>query len=170
MPLTLTQEVRRRTHGVAMLPWIGAAGLAAAVGVAYFLAAHLSLALLGVDGVAIFWPAAGVPAGVLIVSGRDARWPVAIGVAVATVAANLMVDRSVWSAMAFALCNAGEALFTAWLIKRYAGSDFSLGRLRSVLGFLMAAVAATLASGIAGALAYKLFHSPLAPFLTIWQH
>jgi PAS domain S-box-containing protein len=171
MLLTLTPEVRRWTHTVSIPRWIGAAGLAIAVGAAYFLAAHLSLALLAEpDGVAVFWPAAGISAGLLIALGRDARWPVATGVAAATVAANLLGDRDVWSAAAFALCNAGEAALAAWLINRYLGSDFSIGRLRSVFGFLAAAVAATAASGVGGAAAYKLFHSPAVPILTSYQH
>ena len=66
----------------------------------------------------------------------------AVGTIVATIVANLMGDRNVWSAIAFALCNAGEALLTAWLIERYFGSDFSLDRLRHVLGLLAAAIVA----------------------------
>jgi HWE histidine kinase len=61
--------------------WVGSIGLAVAVGVAYFLAARLSLALLTKpDGVAVFWPASGVAAGVLIGLGPAARLPVAAGV------------------------------------------------------------------------------------------
>jgi hypothetical protein len=48
--------------------------------------------------VAVFWPAAGVSSGVLIALGRDARLPVASGVMVATIVANLMGDRNVWNA------------------------------------------------------------------------
>ena len=141
--------------------WIRAIGLAVALGVAYFLAARLSLFLLTKpDGVAVFWPAAGVATGVLIALGRDARWPVAVGTMVATIVANLTGDRTVWSSIAFALCNAGEALLTAWLIERYFGSEFSLGRLRHVLGLLAAAAVGTVASGIGGTVAYKLLHSP----------
>src|SRR5579871_5783616 len=52
--------------------------LAVIVGVAYFLSARLSLFLLTQpDGVAVFWPAAGVSAGILIALGRGARWPAA---------------------------------------------------------------------------------------------
>jgi PAS domain S-box-containing protein len=168
---TLTQEVRRRTRGVAIPPWIGAAGLAAAVGAAYFLAAHLSLALLvESDGVAVFWPAAGISAGVMIALGRDARWPVASGVAVATVVANLMGDRNIWISTVAALSDAGEALLAAWLIERFFGRDFTLGRLRNVLGLLVAAIAAAAASGIAGAPAHKLLHSPAASVWITWQH
>jgi integral membrane sensor domain MASE1 len=78
--------------------------------------------------------------------------------------------RNVWSATAFAFCNAGEAVLTAWLIERYFGSPFSLDRLRNVLGFLAAAVVATATSGIGATVAYKLFHSPTAPVWTTWQH
>src|SRR6266436_3274452 len=167
----LSQEVHRRTRADTTLPWIGAIGLAIAVGIAYFVAAHLSLALLAKpDGVAVFWPAAGVSSGVLIALGRDARLPVASGVIVATIIANLAGDRNVWSATVFALCNAGEALLTAWLIERYFGSGFSLDRLRNVLGLLAAAVVATAASGIGGMVTIKLFHSPTAPIWTTWQH
>ena len=62
----------------------------AAVALAYFFTARLSLALLEpVDGVAVFWPAAGVASGILIALGSAARWPVVVGVIAATIAANL---------------------------------------------------------------------------------
>jgi PAS domain S-box-containing protein len=151
--------------------WIRAIGLAAAVGIAYFLLARLSLALLSnPDGVAVFWPAAGVSAGVLITVGPDARWPVAAGAIVATVVANLLGDRNIPSVIVFALCNAGEAIITAWLIQRRFGLSFDLDRLSHVLGLLGAAAVATAISGIGGTLGYVLFHSSTAPILTIWQH
>ena len=54
--------------------------LTVGVAIAYFLAARLGLALLTKpDGVAVFWPAAGVSAGLLIALGPSARWPVVIG-------------------------------------------------------------------------------------------
>ena len=60
--------------------WVISIGLAIAVGVAYFLSARLSLVLLTKpDGVAVFWPAAGVAAGVLIALGLAARLPVVAG-------------------------------------------------------------------------------------------
>jgi PAS domain S-box-containing protein len=151
--------------------WLRLIGLAAAVGVAYFLAAQLSLGLLTKpDGVAVFWPAAGVSSGVLIALGRDARWPVAAGAIVATIVANLMGDRNAWASIAFALCNAGEALLTAGLIEHYFGPDFNLDRLSHVLGLVAAAIVGTATSGVGGTVAYRLFHSPDAPILTTWQH
>ena len=69
--------------------WVSSIVLAIAVGVAYFLAARLSLALLTKpDGVAVFWPAAGVATGVLIALGPGARLPVAVGAMAATIVAN----------------------------------------------------------------------------------
>ncbi|MGA8421805.1 MAG: MASE1 domain-containing protein, partial [Pseudolabrys sp.] len=88
--------------------WVNWIGLAVLVGVAYFLAARLSLLLLTKpDGVAVFWPASGVAAGAMIALGSRARLPVAVGAAVATIVANLMGDRTLLSAVVFALCNAG---------------------------------------------------------------
>src|SRR5262245_61954466 len=151
--------------------WLASIRLAVAVGVGYFLAARLSLFLqTQPDGVAVFWPAAGISSGILIAFGRDARWPVAVGVIAATIAANLTSDRTIWSSSAFALCNAGEALLVAWLIERYVGRDFSLGRLRHVAALFAAAIVGTAISGMGGAAAYKLLHSPDVPALITWRH
>src|SRR5262245_49669686 len=71
-------------------PLMGAIELAIAVGVTYFSAAQLSLALFAEPGgVVLFWPAAGISSGVLIALGRDARLPVIGGAMVATIAASL---------------------------------------------------------------------------------
>jgi PAS domain S-box-containing protein len=148
-----------------------AIGLAVITGVAYFLAARLSLFLLTQpDGVAVFWPAAGVSSGILIAFGRNARWPVAAGVIAATIAANLTSDRTIWASIAFALCDAGEALLTAWVIERVIGPNFSLDSLRHVIWLLVGATIGTGSAGVAAAVAYKLLHSPDTPMLTTWQH
>src|SRR4029453_5571427 len=85
--------------------WVGPIGLAVAVGIVYFVAARLSLALLTKpEGVAVFWPAAGVSAGALIALGSRARWPVVVGTMAATIMANLSGDRNLPSAVLFALC------------------------------------------------------------------
>jgi hypothetical protein len=61
MRQSLAQEVHRRIRADVTVPWIGSIGLALAVSITYFFAARLSLALLAEpDGVAVFWPAAGV--------------------------------------------------------------------------------------------------------------
>src|SRR4051794_38880208 len=110
--------------------WLGPVGLAVGVGVAYFFAAQLSLVLLTKpDGVAVFWPAAGISAGTLVALGSAARLPVTLGVMAASALASLLGDRSTPAAIVFALCNAGEPLLVAWLISRRFGDDFRLASL-----------------------------------------
>jgi PAS domain S-box-containing protein len=168
---SLRGQVQSRLSAAAKPAWVGAIGLAVAVGAAYFLAARMSLVLLTKpDGVAVFWPAAGVAAGVLIALGPSARWPVAAGAMAATIVANLLGDRTLPGAIVFALCNAGEALLAAGLISHYFGPVFSLGRLRDVMGLLGAAIVATAVSGVGGTIGYLLFHPSSTPALTTWQH
>jgi signal transduction histidine kinase len=165
------QVQHQLSTGIDLTRWVGSIGLAVAVGIAYFAAARLSLALLAnPEGVAVFWPAAGVSAGALIALGSRARWPVVVGTMAATIVANLSGDRNLWSAVLFALCNAGEAVLTAWLIGHYFGSDFRLNKLRNVLGLAAAAIIGTAISGIGGAIVFKLLHSTTTPILTTWQH
>ncbi len=147
------EDARRRLPAAVdpMRQWVGSAGLAVAVGIAYFLAARLSLALLTrPDGVAVFWPASGVAAGVLIALGPGVRVPVAVGAMVGTIAAGLLDPRfgMVVDTLFFALLNAAEALITAGLIERYFGPRFSLNSLRQVLGLLAAAIVGTAISGV----------------------
>ena len=172
MRQNLRRQVRHElSTGIDLTRWVGSIGLAVAVGIAYFVAALLSLALLAnPEGVAVFWPAAGVSAGALIALGSRARWPVVVGTMAATIVANLSGDRNLWSAVLFALCNAGEAVLTAWLIGHYFGSDFRLNKLRNVLGLAAAAIIGTAVSGIGGAIVFKLLHSTMTPILTTWQH
>jgi signal transduction histidine kinase len=151
--------------------WVGSIGLAAAIGLAYFLTAKFSVRLvLEPAGVAVFWPAAGISSGLLIALGPHARWPVLAGVMVATIATHLIINDPVWAGVTLGLCNGAEALITAGLIRRYFGADFNLVRVRHIVGLLAAAVAATTVSGIGGAVTYRLMRGPSAPMLDSWQH
>jgi integral membrane sensor domain MASE1 len=146
-----SEDDHRRTPGDPTHYWTGAVGLTVAVGIAYFFAAELSLALLAKSrGLTMFWLGGGISSGVLIAFGRDARLPVASGTIVATVIAGLMAGRNTWTAAALALCNAGEALLAAWVIERYFGSRFTLDRLRNVLGLIAAGVMANAAGAVGG--------------------
>jgi PAS domain S-box-containing protein len=152
-------------------PWVIAVVVTVAVAIAYFLAARLSLALLEKsDGVAVFWPAAGVASGALIVAGSAARWPVIVGVMVATIVANLLGDRNVWSSVAFAFANASEAAIVAGLIRRTYGSSFELNTLRRVIGLFAATIAGTVVSGIAGTMGFVWFHGATESAPIIWLH
>jgi PAS domain S-box-containing protein len=153
------------------LPWATAVAVTVAVAIAYFLAARLSLALLEKpDGVAVFWPAAGLASGALIVAGSAARWPVILGVMAATIWANLLGDRNVSSSVFFALANAGEAAIVAGLIERWYGSPFELNTLRHVIGLFAATIAGTAVSGIVGTMGFIWFHDATVSAPTIWFH
>ncbi|HEY5826899.1 MAG: PAS domain-containing protein [Hyphomicrobiaceae bacterium] len=149
--------------------WVDTIALAVGVGVAYFFAAQLSLSLLTKpDGVAVFWPAAGIASGTLIAMGPAARLPVTLGVLTASSLASLLGDRSIPAATVFALCNAGEPLLVAWLIRRRFGKDFRLESLHSVLGLFAAAATGPALSGSVATVGFILFYSASAPILTTW--
>ena len=151
--------------------WVGSIGLAAAVGLAYFLTAKFSVGLvLEPAGVAVFWPAAGISSGLLIALGPRGRWPVLAGVMLSTIATHLIINDPLWAGVTLGLSNGAEALITAALIHHYFGPDFNLVRVRHVVGLLAAAVAATTVSGIGGAVTYRLMRGPSVPMLDSWQH
>src|SRR5262245_59478132 len=105
--------------------WMGALGLAGVIGCVYFVVARIGLSLLTrAEGVAVFWPASGLAAGALIVLGPRARVCAFAAVVVASTAANLLVGRTLPTALSFGLCNAGEALLAAWLVQRWSGPAF----------------------------------------------
>ena len=116
--------------------WRGVVKLAVAIGIAYFLAGRLGLALRAEPGVAVFWPAAGIAVGALIALGPSARLPVAAAVVVATIVCSLMIGRNAWLAIAFGSINAGQTLFTAWLLERWFGQHVQAGRRAASAGVL----------------------------------
>src|SRR5262245_61386324 len=149
--------------------YIASAALTIAIGVIYFFAAWLSLGLLTKpDGVAVFWPAAGLASGALIALGPGWRLPVTLGVLTASTVASIMGDRSLAAAAVFALCNAGEPLLVAWLIQRHFGDNFRLENLRNVVGFFIAAGIGPVVSGGIATVGFILFYNSTAPILTTW--
>ena len=163
----------KQTVVLARHPLASGAKVISTVGVAlaYFIAARLSLALLeSVDGVAVFWPAAGVASGILIALGSAARSIVVVVVVAATIAANLLGDRNIGNSVFSAVANAGEAVIVAGLIHRFCGSPFDLNELRRVLALFAATVVGTSVSGIAGTVGFVLFHGSAASPLVIWLH
>jgi PAS domain S-box-containing protein len=150
--------------------WLGAVELAIAIGIAYFLAARLGLALRAQVGVAIFWPAAGIATGVLIALGPAARLPVTVAVAAGSMASGLLIGRNPWLTMIFVFLNVGEVLLTAWLVARWFAGVFKLEDVPHVLGFLVASAIAA-GMGAAGAAIAISFVEP-RPFsldvLRIW--
>src|SRR5262245_11993016 len=134
----------------------------------YFLAGMLGLGLLlQPSGVAVFWPAAGLAAGILTISDRRIYPGLLIGVVVGTVAANMLSDRSLLTALLKGFCNAGEALLVASLLKRWFGRAFAFCDLSRIAGFLAVAGLAVATSGIGGAATMTSLHIP-APFFEVW--
>src|SRR6516162_1365725 len=159
LPIT----ARLAGRGIIML------GSTGAVAIVYFLAARLGLALISKPSdVAVFWPASGIAAAILIISGRRARPALVIGVVVGTVAANLMSDRSLLTSLLKGVCNAGEAVLVAWLLEQWFSRPFRFGDLRRLAGFLIAACLATAASATGGASAMSLHHTEAA-YWDVWR-
>jgi len=105
----------------------------AAIVIAYFVAARLSLALAIPPGYATaVWPPSGIAlAAALLLGGRI--WPALwIGAALA----NLFVESSFFSAVAIASGNTLEALAGAALIRRHAGDPARFERAEEVLKFI----------------------------------
>jgi PAS domain S-box-containing protein len=144
-------------------------GEAGALAIVYFLTAQLGLFLLAQPSdVAVFWPASGVAAGFLILSGRRAYTALVIGVVIGTTAANLLGERSLITAILKGFCNAGEAILVAWLLDRWFGPTFGFGDLRRVSGFFAAAGLAAATSAVGGAATMTMFHTT-APFWEVWR-
>jgi integral membrane sensor domain MASE1 len=144
--------------------------LALAIGVAYFVAAWLGLALIArLENVAIFWPASGIATGALVALGHRAWQPVAIAVATASVAANVLAGRSLGAAFLFALCNIGEALLAAGLIRRWFGPSLELTNLRHVVGLLLGAAVGSAVSGLGAAIVIRAVGESAAPLHSIWH-
>ncbi len=141
----------------------------AAAGGLYFLAAWLAVPLTTPEGVAQFWPASGIAIGFLIVLGRTARLPVAAGIALASILANVLTGRTAPASFAFALGNVGEALLVAALIERWFPQSFELDRFRNVLGLFGAAAIGTVAWQAVAAVAIELSGHTAAPLIFLWS-
>ena len=153
----------------ALSEWRETLVAAGATAIAYFLAAQLGLALLSQpSGVAVFWPASGLAAGIMIVSGRRAYPGIVIGVVLGTFAANLLSDRTLLTSLLNGFCNATEAALMAWLLERWCGRPFGFSDFHRVAGFVAAGGLATATSALGGATTMTLLHS--APsFSETWR-
>jgi signal transduction histidine kinase len=141
------------------------------VGLAYFPVSKLGIGLPSKSGfLAVFWPAYGLAAGILIALGPRARWPVAGGVTVANFLSHLSDDKPFWVASALGLAEGIQTLVTAGLIVRYFGKDFGLGRLRHALGLLAAASVGAVVAGVWWIVVSMLFQAPTEPVLSTFQH
>lgn len=124
--------------------------IALLMAVTYYVAARVGLALLDDAGVAVFWPASGVAVGALLAGGRHSVAPIAVGVAVATLAANITAGRSYFLTASFAMANVVECVTVALLVHRVLGARLQFDSLLRVFGVFQAAI---IGAGLGGALA-----------------
>ena len=117
--------------------WIATLGAAGCVAVAYFLAARLGLALRPEPAhMAVFWPASGIAAGILIIAGQRAGLAVGMGVMVGSIVAIVLKQRGLLHSALLGGCNFGEVVLLSWLLSRWIGGPFAFRDLRGVVGFL----------------------------------
>jgi len=164
------REQPLRLSGDGLAPWIRSIGIAAGVGVAYFLAAELSNGFLITPETVIFWPAAGISSGLLISLWSIARWPVLAGVVVATAAANLLRHFGVAATAAWVLGNTAEPLIIAGLMQHYFGAHFKIDRIYCVLGLFAAAVAGTAVASTWWTFVYYWLFASLNEPTATWLH
>jgi PAS domain S-box-containing protein len=93
-----------------------------------------------------------------------------VAVVAATIAANLLGDRNIWSSVFFAVANTADTVIIAGLVHRICGFPFELNELRRVLVLFAATVAGASLSGIAGTVGFVMFHASTAAPLVIWFH
>ena len=164
------RRLRLGRDGLAARIWLRSIGIAAAVGVAYFLAAQLSNSFLITPETVIFWPAAGISSGLLIALWSIARWPVLTGVMLATAAANLLRHFGVATTAVWVLGNTAEPLIIAALIQYYFGAHFKIDRLYCVLGLFAAAVAGTAVASTWWTFVYYWLFASLNEPTATWLH
>lgn len=147
--------------------WIATLSAAGAIAMVYFWAARLGLVLRPEPArIAVFWPASGIAAGILVAAGRRAGLAVGIGVMAGSIVAIMLNKRGLFDSVLLGSCNFGEAVLLAWLLSRWIGEPFAFRDLRGVLGFLAATALAAAISGIGGA---TILASSVARFSLAWK-
>ncbi len=169
---TIADETRA-APGAQPLPRISTGAFLVAVllmASAYFSASLFGLALLShPNGVAVFWPASGVAVGALLVFGRPYFAPIALGVVIATIFANLSIGRPLVLAPIFGFANAAECLVVAGLSERFLGANLRFDTLRRVVGIFIAAASGTAVGAVIGALTIKYLGNVEGSYLTHWN-
>src|SRR3990167_3141500 len=146
-----------KRRGVFCFPW-GAKG--------FFLPPMLFFqATKGADNIAAVWPPSGYFLALLLLMPASARVAAFVGMAAASLAANIHGGAPLWSCFAFTLSNLCEAVVALWLIRRSEPGALSFMVPRSVIRFCVAAFAA---STISAAMAWALTGKGL-DFLLSWR-
>lgn len=118
------------------------------------------------QGIAYFWPAAGIAAGVLIGARPAERVRFAAGIALAVIGANMLSGRGLAEALILAIANVGEAWLCALLFRKWTKGGSSLQSLPGVNLFILAAASAVLLSGLFAVFGLRLIDASGGP---AWQ-
>ncbi len=87
---------------------------------AYLAAACGALVLTnGESGVAAIWPASGIGLAGALLLGREARKTLYCGIFSAGILANIIIEATLWMAIAFSIANVAEAMVGRHLVKRF---------------------------------------------------
>lgn len=113
----------------------------------YFLLAGFSLhATKGADNIAAIWPPSGYFLALLLLMPAQRRIVSFVGMAAASVSANVLSGASPLMAAAFSLANGWEAAIALWVLRRRESGMISFIAPRSVGSFCIAALTASFAS------------------------
>ena len=131
--------------------WRGLLPRVAAVSLAYGLAAVFASTLQQYEqAVGIYWPAAGIAVGVLLVSPRR-DWPAILGcILTLQVVYHVLVGSDVLTLLVWASANTIGHLLVAWLVLRWAAAG--LDDVRAVLLFGAASLLGSLPAALVGAI------------------
>lgn len=152
---------------LAALRWLA---LTIVLAVGYFIAARLGfLVVAQPENVAVFWPAAGVAAGVMLAIGRSSQAPVATAIVAATLAASILHKAPLEVAVMFSIANAVESLIIARVLFACFGEPFSLDDMPRVIAFMAATAVGCAVSASIAATALVMFGSAKAEWGTIWS-
>ena len=135
-------------------PRVEAAVWSLATAFGYFVLAAVSLhATKGADNTAAVWPPSGYLLALLLLMPAHARLASLVGMAAASVAANMLGGSSLALSAAFTVANGCEACTALWLIRRREAGELSFMVPRSFANFCVAALSASaLSASIATAL------------------
>ncbi|HEY1186145.1 MAG TPA: PAS domain S-box protein [Gemmata sp.] len=149
-------------------PWLGpVARFFGVVGV-YFAAARLGVAFtVEPEGIAVFWPPAGLLLGYLLLTDRR-NWPAALSAAfVATIGANLLVGKSLGASLGFGVANALEPVVGAWVIRSLRPGTCRLNSLFELFLLFGVPIGICAATALLGAAAVAATSN--APFWSVWE-
>lgn len=148
-------------------PQVGYVAKVALVAALYLIAGKIGLSVpFTSSNVSPVWPASGVALACLLLWGYKV-WP---GIALGAFLVNFLSPIPPLAALGIAIGNTSSALLGNYLLRRFAGFQISLTRLRDVLGLVVVALASPVIAGTVGATSLRLAQvTAWAGFGSAWR-